>query len=112
MKMELSDEWLAELEEDILLRRGRIDRPRGLGGFEKIRQPNPARGKGRRGGLRVYFLRLQDLGAAVLALISDKDIEENISSEDQKVLRRLAEELKKELSYEQESARRRRGRRG
>ncbi len=59
----------------------------------------------------MYFLRFQDLGIAALALISDKDIEENISPEDQKALRRLAEELKKELSYEQESSRRRRGRR-
>jgi hypothetical protein len=68
-----------------------------LPGFCKKRAPNPTRGKGKRGGFRVYFVRYEDLGVCVLALLTDKDVEANISSEQQKALRALGNELRKEV---------------
>ena len=65
--------------------------------MEKIRAPNPLRGKGKSGGFRVYFIRYEDLGVIVLALLSDKDVEANISREDQKELRALAHTLREEV---------------
>lgn len=106
-KMGLPDEWLRSLQIDLVLGRGRIDRPPGLGGFKKIRTSNPSRGKGARGGLRVYFLEIEEISTAVLALISDKDVENNIDHATQKTLGRLAEELKKELHNERKKPTRR-----
>ena len=98
----LPDAWLADLQEELLLGRGQVSRPRSLGGFRKIRAPNPGRGKGKSGGLRVYFIRFDELETAVLAQISEKDVEANISPRDQRALARLASELRKELTHEQE----------
>lgn len=94
----LSDEWLCELQVNILQKRGRIAKPKKLGGVQKIRMPNPGRGKGTSGGFRVYFVHYPDLEVVVLALISDKDVEDNISDEEKKRLRSLASDLKKEIT--------------
>ena len=97
-RQRLPDEWLRELQINILDRRGRMAKPKKLGGFEKIRMPNPGRGKGTSGGFRVYFIRYTDLQVVVLALISDKDVEDNISDEEKKQLRSLAVDVRKEIA--------------
>ena len=109
----LSDEWLATLQEDLLLGRGALYRPRKLAGFHKKRVPNPTRGKGKRSGFRVYYMPYADLGVVVLALLTDKDVESNISTEEQKRLQALATELRKEVeAYVRRETRKRTGRRG
>ena len=108
----LSDRWLAVLQEDLLLGRGALYRPRQLAGFHKKRVPNPARGKGKRGGFRVYYMPYDDLGVIVLALLTDKDVESNISTEEQKQLRALAAELREEVETYVRGRSRERTRRG
>ena len=110
-RLGLPDEWLCELQVNIFDRRGRIAKPKHLGGFEKIRMPNPSRGKGTRGGFRVYFISYADLRVVVLALISDKDVEDNISDEEKKQLRSLASGLRKEIARYVQPQRKKRTRR-
>jgi len=68
-----------------------------MGGFHKIRAPNPGRGKGKSGGYRVYYMPYPDLAVIVLAFISDKDVEANITPAMQADLRRLVPELRREV---------------
>jgi hypothetical protein len=94
---ELTDDWLADLQSDLIEGRGRLYRPRQLAGFHKKRVPHPGRGKGKRGGLRVYYMPYEDLGIVVLALLTDKDIEANISTQEQERLRATAATLRTEV---------------
>jgi mRNA-degrading endonuclease RelE of RelBE toxin-antitoxin system len=62
----------------------------GLGGVRKARQANPARGKGKRGGFRyfyMYFVRDQQI---VLLYILDKDEQEDLTPAQRKLIRALA----------------------
>jgi len=93
----LDDEWLHELQIDLLAGRRRVYRPRALAGLQKVRAENPGRSKGKRGGFRVYFIRHEDLGVIVLAWITDKDVEGNISPKNQRELRALMRELRTEI---------------
>jgi len=95
-----------------MLARGVVNRPRKLGGFHKTRVENPTRGKGKRGGFRVYYMPYDDLGVVVLALLSDKVVKSNISADEQKQLRLLAGRLRKEIEDYVQSAERKRPRGG
>ena len=94
---DLPDEWLATVQEDLLLERGFVCRPRQLAGFFKKRVANPMRGKGKSGGFRLYYARYDDLSVIVLALLTDKDVEANISPDEQRCLRAVATDLRKEV---------------
>ncbi len=93
----LTDDWLADLQSDLIDGRGRVYRPRQLAGFCKQRVPHPGRRKGKRGGLRVYYMPYADLGILVLALLTDKDVEANISMDEQRQLRAQAAFLRREV---------------
>jgi len=93
----LNDEWLRELEIDLLAGRRKVYRPKALAGLHKVRAQNPGRSKGKRGGFRVYFIRYEDLGVIVLVWISDKDVETNISPKNQKEVRALMRGLRTEI---------------
>lgn len=64
----------------------------GTGGFRKARWFQ--RGKGKRGGLRVVYFFVAEPGSIFMASIYAKSQRENLSAADQKVLRRLAAEIK------------------
>lgn len=66
----------------------------GTGGLRKLRVADAGRGKGKRGGYRVIYLDLPRVERTYLLALYDKDEQDDISSEEKKVLRALAERLK------------------
>lgn len=63
---------------------------RGCGGLRKMRWPDERRGKGKRGGLRIIYLLVPEIEAAVFIDVYDKDETENFTSEERKVFTELA----------------------
>jgi len=66
----------------------------GLGGIRKARVSNPARGKGKRGGFRYFFLYLERRQHIHLLFLLDKDEAEDLSEPERKILRGLVEQIK------------------
>lgn len=68
----------------------------GAGGLRKLRIADSARGKGKRGGIRVIYLDLAVVGKTYLLSLYDKDEKGDISPDEKRVLRVCAEALKRE----------------
>ncbi len=54
------DELAKQMEDEILKNPEAGDIVQGTGGIRKMRLADPGRGKGKRGGLRIFFLDLPD----------------------------------------------------
>lgn len=66
------------------------------GGFRKLRWPDPRRGKGKRGGLRVIYYWLFGDGQFWMFSIYDKDELENLTADQERQLKgAIKAELKK-----------------
>jgi len=89
-------EVLLRIEEDLLANPVRGNTVQGLGGIRKARVSNPARGKGKRGGFRYFFLYLERRQHIHLLFLLDKDEEEDLSTEERRVLRSLVEGIKRQ----------------
>lgn len=63
----------------------------GTGGFRKIRWSRP--GTGKRGGVRVIYYNITIKGRIYLALIYPKNEQDELSQEQKKMLRQVAELL-------------------
>ena len=63
----------------------------GTGGFRKIRWSRP--GTGKRGGVRVIYYNVTIKGRIYLALIYPKNEQDELSQEQEKMLRQVAELL-------------------
>jgi hypothetical protein len=72
----------------------------GTGGLRKVRWPDPRRGKGKRGGLRVIYLHVPAARLIYFFDVYDKDEAEDISPAHKRVLSQLAVELRTELDKE------------
>ena len=93
----LADDELAELQLDIMKRRGRIDRVPGVPGLQKMRWRNPRRRRGARGGYRVFFVDFPEFETVILIYLMDKAEQDDLSPEQRRqfteVIRQLPEEL-------------------
>jgi mRNA-degrading endonuclease RelE of RelBE toxin-antitoxin system len=69
----------------------------GTGGLRKIRWPDPARGKGRRGGLRVIYLYVADAQVVLFLDVYDKDEADDLSPEDKRALTKEAGEFREHV---------------
>ncbi len=69
----------------------------GCGGLRKTRWPDPRRGKGKRGGLRVIYLVVPDVRVVVLADVYDKNEADDLTPREKREVARLAAETKAEL---------------
>jgi hypothetical protein len=67
----------------------------GTGGLRKFRSPDAGRGKGKRGGYRVIYLDLPHVERTYLLALYDKGEKDDISSDEKKILRALAHELRR-----------------
>lgn len=67
---------------------------RGCGGLRKIRWPDPRRGKGKRGGLRVIYLHLPERQRIVFLDVYDKDDAEDVTPEERKALAATAQAMR------------------
>lgn len=74
----------------------------GTGGLRKLRQPDPRRGKGKRGGLRVIYYWWLGGDQFWLFTVYDKDEADDLSAEQRKTLKRL---LENELAQRQSKTR-------
>jgi hypothetical protein len=68
----------------------------GCGGLRKIRIADPKRGKGKRGGARVVYLHVPEANRFYMLDVYGKDEKDDLSPDEKKELRELAEQLKKE----------------
>ena len=88
-------EVLAAIQNDLLANPQRGSRVQGLGGIRKARTSNPRRGKGKRGGLRYWYLHLERRQHIHLLLLLDKNEREDLGSQERTALRRMVAELKR-----------------
>jgi hypothetical protein len=63
----------------------------GTGGFRKLRWPDPRRGKGRRGGLRLIYYFFESAQQIWLMTLYDKDERDDLSPAQKKVLKAALE---------------------
>jgi hypothetical protein len=87
---------LTSIQSDLLSNpeRGRL--VPGLAGIRKARASNPARGKGKRGGFRYFYLYFQSARQIGLIYLLDKNESEDLSPEQRVFLRSFAAEMKSE----------------
>jgi hypothetical protein len=62
----------------------------GCGGLRKVRWPDPRRGKGKRGGLRIIYLHIPEAQRFFMLDVYDKDEAEDLSRADRTRLAQLA----------------------
>lgn len=69
----------------------------GCGGIRKIRVGQSERGKGKRGGCRVIYLHIPEAQRIYFITIYSKDERDDLTAEQKKVLKALAEQTKDAL---------------
>ena len=74
--------------------RGRL--VRGLGGVRKGRAASPARGKGKRGGYRYFYLYLEHRDRIHLLLLLDKKEQEDLHPAQRTAVRELVRQITQE----------------
>jgi hypothetical protein len=94
VKEYLSDESLAGLQRQLLKDPGTGAVIPGCGGLRKMRVADPKRGMRKRGGVRVIYLHVAEADVIFLMDIFGKDEQSDLSGEQKKVLKRLAERYK------------------
>lgn len=90
----LDDEGFRDLQNSLMANPEAGDVIEGTGGLRKIRQPDPRRGKGKRGGLRVIYYWWDGKQQFWLFTLYDKDEMDNLSMKEKKALKDM---LKREL---------------
>ena len=66
----------------------------GTGGFKKIRMSDPARGKGKRGGVRIHYLWLAERETIYLIFVYGKNENDRLTSGQKKKLAVVVEQIK------------------
>ena len=90
----LDDEGFRDLQNSLMANPEAGDVMEGTGGLRKIRQPDPRRGKGKRGGLRVIYYWWDGKRQFWLFTLYDKDEMDDLSAKEKKALKDM---LKREL---------------
>ena len=90
----LDDEGFRDLQNSLMTNPEAGDVIEGTGGLRKLRQPDPRRGKGKRGGLRVIYYWWDGKRQFWLFTLYDKDEMDDLSAKEKKALKEM---LKREL---------------
>ena len=77
------------IEDELLENPEAGDLIQGTGGVRKLRVADPARGKGKRGGLRVIHLNVAKHYHSLLITFYGKDEADDLTADDKKVIREL-----------------------
>ena len=93
-KTYLNDDAYRQLQQELMASPEMGDVMEGTGGLRKLRQPDPRRGKGKRGGLRVIYYWWLGGNQFWLFTVYDKDEADDLTSAQRKTLKQL---LKTEL---------------
>lgn len=94
----MDDEGYRQLQLDLMANPEAGDLIEGTGGLRKLRQADPRRGKGKRGGLRVIYYWWLGGDQFWLFTVYDKDEAADLTAQQRKVLKEL---LKQELQHRQ-----------
>ena len=94
----ISDDNFRAFQQTLLDNPRRGDVIPGTGGLRKVRFADPRRGKGKRGGLRVVYVYIENENTIGLLDIYDKDESSNLSVTQQRVLVSLAEAMREEVA--------------
>jgi hypothetical protein len=86
---------LSAIQDDLVANPQRGNIVQGLGGIRKARTGNPARGKGKRGGFRYWYLYLERRDHIHLLILLDKDEQEDLDAHERAALRRMVAELER-----------------
>ncbi len=92
----LDDEALRELQTALLMNNLLGEVFTGTGGIRKARWPLPGRGKS--GGLRVFYADFPSHGLLFLLTLLQKNESENLSKAERNILAGIAEELQAKLT--------------
>ena len=66
----------------------------GCGGLREMRRPDPRRGKGKRGGLRIIYLHVSEAQVVLFLKVYDKDEAEDLTPEQRRALAQPAKILR------------------
>jgi hypothetical protein len=69
----------------------------GAGGIRKVRWRNLSRQTGRRGGLRVVYLYVEEVASILLLGVYDKDVAADLSTDEKRALAAYAQQYRAEL---------------
>lgn len=94
----LDDEGFRALQNELLRQPEAGDLIQGTGGLRKLRQADPRRGKGKRGGLRVIYYWWDGHQQFWLFTLFDKDEMADLSPQERQILKHM---LKAELEARQ-----------
>lgn len=94
----MDDEAYRQLQQELMADPEKGDVIEGTGGLRKLRQPDPRRGKGKRGGLRVIYYWWIGGDQFWMFTVYDKDQADDLTPAQRKVLKQL---LKNELAQRQ-----------
>jgi hypothetical protein len=95
-KSRLNDEEYRSLQEMLLVAPESGAVIPGCGGLRKVRFGETARGRGKRGGIRIVYLHIPQAQRIDLITIYSKGEREDLSADDKRALRHLAAEARKE----------------
>ena len=68
----------------------------GCGGLRKLRFADPARGKGKRGGLRIVYLHIPEASRIDFFDVYDKNEKDDLTPKEKKMLAELAKAVRQE----------------
>ncbi len=94
VKVHLSDETLSDLQRELLNDPDAGAVVQGCGGLRKMRVADPRRSQGKRGGVRVIYLHLEEVDQIHLITVYGKDQKDDLSADDKKLYRQLVQILK------------------
>jgi hypothetical protein len=94
----MDDDAYSDLQQELMANPVAGDVMEGTGGLRKLRQPDPRRGKGKRGGLRVVYYWWLGGDQFWLFTLFDKDQADDLKPEQRKALKQM---LKRELDQRQ-----------
>jgi hypothetical protein len=90
----LNDEGFRALQNELMEQPEKGDVIEGTGGLRKLRRPDPKRGKGKRGGLRLIYFWWEAGRQFWLFTLYDKDEMDDLSAKEKGLLKDM---LKREL---------------
>lgn len=90
------DDALRELQLELLKNPEAGDIDPGTGGLRKVRMPDPSRGKGKRSGVRVHYLWLQQKRRIYLLHIYAKNEAVRLTADQKKQLHVIVQQIKQQ----------------
>jgi len=92
----LDDETYRALQNELMAQPEKGDVMPGCGGLRKVRVADPRRRRGKRGGARVIYLNIPEAERIDMIAIYGKDERDDLSKEQKRALRALAEQARRE----------------